>query len=37
MLDRGERRKEFESFISNADLNSGVYKTKTSENQPLIA
>ena len=34
MLDRGKRRKQFESFVSNADLNAGVYKTKTSENQP---
>ena len=33
MLDRGKRRKQFESFVSNADLNAGVYKTKTSENQ----
>ena len=36
MLDRGKRRKQFESFVLNADLNSGVDKTKTSENQRLI-
>ena len=36
MLDRGKRRKQFESFVLNADLNSGVYQTKTSENQRLI-
>ena len=35
MLDRGKRRKQFESFVSNTDLNSGVDKTKTSENQRL--
>ena len=34
MLNRGKRRKKFESFVS-ADLNSGVDKTKTSENQRL--
>jgi len=36
MLDRGKRRKQFESFVSKADLNTGVYKTKTSENQRYI-
>ena len=36
MLDRGKRRKQFESFVSNTDLNSGVDKTKTSENQRFI-
>ena len=36
MLDRGKRRKQFESFVSNTELNSGVDKTKTSENQRFI-